>query len=242
MKQYEAVIKVMKENGGLATLGFLNQNALKVPGCKWKTKTPYASIRRIVQDERFFFKIKPGLWGLNSCKDKILETYPIESSKTKRKEEFDHAYYQGLLLEIGNIKRFKTFVPDQDKNKKFIDKSLREIKTVERIFKFSYEYIIDKAKTVDVVWFNRRNLPNYMFEVEHTTNIYNSLLKFYELQDFYITFYIVADENRKNEFDQKISSSAFEDIRNRTVFLSYERLSDWHTKSFEIYGIEKSII
>ncbi len=56
MKQYEQVIQVMRENGGFATLGFLNPT---LDVSKWKTKTPFASIRRIVQDERFFFKIKP---------------------------------------------------------------------------------------------------------------------------------------------------------------------------------------
>jgi len=57
MKQYEAVIKVMEKNGGYATLGLLYGTALKIPHCRWSTKTPFASIRRIVQDERFFFKI-----------------------------------------------------------------------------------------------------------------------------------------------------------------------------------------
>jgi hypothetical protein len=56
MKQHDAVIQVMEQNGGFATLGFLNQH---VPHNNWKTKTPFATIRRIVQDERFFFKIKP---------------------------------------------------------------------------------------------------------------------------------------------------------------------------------------
>lgn len=58
MKQYDAVIKVMEENGGFATLKYLNENVLKVHGVEWKTKTPFASIRRIVQDYKFFFKIK----------------------------------------------------------------------------------------------------------------------------------------------------------------------------------------
>ena len=44
MKQYEAVIKVMEENGGFATLGFLNQEVLKIKDCEWKTKTPFASM------------------------------------------------------------------------------------------------------------------------------------------------------------------------------------------------------
>ena len=50
MKQHEAVIKVMEQSGGFATLGYLNQEVLKVSGVEWKTKTPFASIRRIVQD------------------------------------------------------------------------------------------------------------------------------------------------------------------------------------------------
>jgi len=44
MRQYEAVIRVMEEKGGYATLGYLYQNALKVRGCEWSTKTPFASI------------------------------------------------------------------------------------------------------------------------------------------------------------------------------------------------------
>ena len=58
MKQYEAVIKVMESKGGYATLGSLNQEVLKIKECEWKTKTPFASIRRIVQDKKLFFKIR----------------------------------------------------------------------------------------------------------------------------------------------------------------------------------------
>lgn len=38
MNQREVVIKVMEINGGYATLGFLNQNVLKIKGVEWKTK------------------------------------------------------------------------------------------------------------------------------------------------------------------------------------------------------------
>ncbi len=40
MKQYEAVIKVMEKNGGYATLSYLYEHALKVPGVKWEQKHP----------------------------------------------------------------------------------------------------------------------------------------------------------------------------------------------------------
>jgi len=242
MKQYEAVIRVMEKNGGYATLGFLYQETLKIEGCEWKTKTPFASIRRIVQDDRFFFKIRPGLWALKSYKDKlpsnILPTRDVPKSK---QEEFNHTYYQGLLVEIGNFKKFKTFVPNQDKNKIYLGKRLGEITTISEFYKFTYDNIIQKAKTLDVSWFNIRKMPQMVFEIEHSTAIQNSLLKFIELQDFYMKFYIVADEVRKREFETKLSLNAFVPIQKRTQFMSYIKLSDWHTKTYEITSIENSL-
>lgn len=189
MKQHEAVIKVMEESGGYATLGFLNQNVLKVEGCKWETKTPFASIRRIVQDERFFSKILPGLWALKTYKDKLPpEILPVKDQPKAKQEEYSHTYYQGLLVEIGNFKEYKTFVPNQDKNKLYLGKKLSEIVTVSDIYKFSYDKIVRAAQTIDVMWFNERNMPANFFEVEHSTPIHNSLLKFVELQDFYTSF------------------------------------------------------
>lgn len=160
MKQYEAVKKVMEENGGYATLGFLNQRVLKVEGCKWETKSPFASIRRIVQDDRLFFKIRPGLWALNTYKNKLpQEILPTKDQPKAKQEEYSHTYYQGLLVELGNFKQFKTFVPNQDKNKLYLGKKLSEITTVPEIYKFSYDRIVQKAKTIDVAWFNERDMP-----------------------------------------------------------------------------------
>ncbi|ODS32955.1 MAG: hypothetical protein SCARUB_01894 [Candidatus Scalindua rubra] len=65
--QHEQVINAMAKNDGFATLGYLYKN---VDVSDWKTKTPFKSINRIVQDNRFFFRIKPGLWALKSHKQK----------------------------------------------------------------------------------------------------------------------------------------------------------------------------
>jgi hypothetical protein len=154
MKQHEAVIKVMEQNGGFATLGFLNQEVLKVSGAEWKTKTPFASIRRIVQDERFFFKIKPGLWALLSQKNKLpQDILPTDAIPKREQELFNHSYYQGLLVEIGKLKKYETFVPNQDKNKRFLGKTLGEISSQIDFYQFGYEHLVRKAKTVDVCAF-----------------------------------------------------------------------------------------
>jgi hypothetical protein len=242
MKQHEAVIKVMEKNGGFATLGFLNQEVLKVPYVEWKTKTPFASIRRIVQDERFFFKIKPGLWALKSFKDKLpFDVLPVEGISESKREEFNHAYYQGLLVEVGNLKKYWTFVPNQDKNKDFLGKKLGEVASLKEFWKFSYDNLVQKAQTIDVSWFNQRKMPSMLFEVEHSTDIQNSLLKFVELQDFYVEFFIVADDVRRREYYNKISLNAFTPIQKRINFLSYRKLSEWHSKVYELVNLEQKL-
>lgn len=231
----------MEENGGFATLGYINQNVLSITGCEWKTKTPFASIRRIVQDERFFFKIRPGLWALKSHRDIVLNIFQI-SEKEKKSSEFDHYYYQGLLVEIGNIKNYHTFVPNQDKNKLYLNKPLKELTSIPNIYNFTYNEIIRRAKTVDVCWFNDRKLPSFMFEVEHSTDINNSLLKFVELQDFYINFFIVAHPTKESIFRDKIALSSFVTIKERVKFIDYDKLANWHSSSFELLNIESGFL
>lgn len=235
MTQYEQIIDVMKNNGGYATLGFLNQ---KVDVSKWQSKTPFASIRRIVQDEKYFFKIKPGLWALKEFEQEVLSKFQItEKNKIDKGELFNHSYYQGLLVEIGNLKGYSTYIPPQDKNKKFLDKPLSSISKVETIFDFTFESIVNRAKTIDVIWFNERKLPYSFFEIEYSTDIQNALLKFNDLQDFYSQFYIVSDVARKKEFNTKIGYGAFKDIKARVKFLDYNFVSNLHTKAFELSTI-----
>lgn len=230
MKQYEQVIEIMKQNGGFATLGFLNKN---VDVSNWKTKTPFASIRRIVQDERFFFKIKPGLWALKEYETEVLNKFEIQKS-TKKEKDFSHSYYQGLLIEIGKLRGFNTYIPPQDKNKLYLDKPLGSVSNTTQILKFSYPKIVDRARTIDVIWFNERGLPDSFFEVEHTTDMQNSLGKFNDLQDFYSNFYILSASERKREFEKKISFSSYRDIKNRVKFINYDFIAALHTKSFEL--------
>lgn len=239
MKQYEAVIEAMKQNGGYATLGWLYKTVLQIKGVEWKTKTPFASIRRIVQDKRFFFKIRPGLWALREFKNRI----PFEADARKKSTEvdqFNHSYYQGLLVEIGNLNRFETFVPNQDRNRKFLEKPLGEIASLAQCYPFTYESLVRRAQTIDVVWFNERKLPSSFFEVEHSTDIQNSLLKYFELQDFNAEFRIVADKARFKEYESKLSYSAFRPIAHRVRFLSYEAVSEMHSRTVEMSIAKKA--
>lgn len=222
MKQYEAVILTLEKLGGQATLAELYRETMKVKDCEWKTKTPFASIRRIVQERPEIFKIRPGLWALESYRKGLgLEEQKAETQEVR---EETHSYYQGILVSLGNLKGFQTFVPQQDKNRTYVGKPLKEIRTLQEMPSFSYGEFVKRSSTIDVLWFNSRLMPNSFFEVEHSTDIQNSLLKYVDLQDFFVRMFIVADENRKAEFEQKRKYKAFEEISSRVNFLTYESL------------------
>ena len=215
------MIDTLRKIGGYATLGDLYH---LVDTKSWATKTPNESIRRIVQQSGEIFKIQPGLWALEECREEVMRKFDIEPQEEKSVERFTHGYYQGLIIEIGNMKHYTTYVPAQDQNRKFIEKPLKDICSTIHIPAFSYKELTDRARTVDVIWFNERNMPDTFFEVEHSTDIQNSITKFCDLQDFNSRFLIVAPQNRKEQFDKVISRTAFKDVKKRVSFSSYESI------------------
>lgn len=242
MKQHEAVIQAMRDGGGYATLGHLYRTATRVPGSHWGTKTPFASIRRIVQEHEEFFRIRPGLWALTSERETVLSKLDLDTKTDARNpEEFNHSYYQGLLVEIGNLKNYETFIPNQDKNKPFLERRLSDVATLREFYSFTYDSLLRRARTVDVSWFNNRKLPKAFFEVEHSTDMRNSLLKFVDFEDFRINFYIVADAARRREFQDKVSSPTFSSVRDQIKFLDYEKLAEMHSKLSASVPVEREL-
>ena len=232
MTQAEQVIQVMREAGGIATFGKLNS---LIDCSKWKTKSPEASIRRIVQENPAFFKIKPGLWALTESRDSMLAKTGLTKANDKKKDnEFSHSYFQGLVVEIGNMKNMNTYIPAQDKNKLFIDKPLKAVATLDKIYEFAYQSILRRASTVDVIWFNDRNMPAAFFEIEHSTDIQNSLLKYCDLQDYCADFYIVADKVRQRLFEEILARAPFNPIKKRVRFIDYEKLSTQHEAMYKM--------
>ncbi len=235
MKQHEAVIKTLDELGGVATLGQLYKEVFKITDCVWKTKTPLATIRRIVQTRKEIFKIKPGLYGLASKRSELEVQGIIAETKTNQNsvevQNFGHTYYQALLLIIGNLRHFDCWAPNQDRNKKFLNTDLGSLRTLNEIPKFSYEHLVNRAATIDVIWFNERKMPDSFFEVEITTDFQNSLLKFNELQDFAARMFIIADRTRRKEFEAKLKYTAFRDISKRVNFLTYDSLVEQYERT-----------
>lgn len=105
MTQSQAVIETIDKLGGIATLNQINCHVFEVEDCVWKTKTPFASVRRIVQQTKGIYKIKPGLYALESYRKQLEQDgITVQTDKNKNSDEvktFNHSYYQGLLLSTG---------------------------------------------------------------------------------------------------------------------------------------------
>lgn len=227
--QWMQVLSALKALGGIATLAQLN-NALLSPGgdgVNWQTKTPEATIRRIVrQKSDHFHPVKPGLYCLRELADKFEREYnlPLHGDIPPNVERRNHWYYQGLLVEIGKARHYKTYVPAQDKNRTFGNQRLGDVCDITRLPKFGYQRFMRRARTVDVIWFNRRDMPQEMFEIEMSTDMLNSLTKFNELRDFYTELKIVAPARRKDYFTDRIELDTFHEIRERVKFMDIDEL------------------
>lgn len=164
MRQHEAVIVALEKLGGATTLSRLYGETMKIEDCEWKTKTPFASIRRIVQQRPEIFKIKPGVWALESRRKEY--EFLIKDSIEKKDSlemEHSHSFFQGILADYGKLSGFDTFISNQDKNKKFSNRTLDDIRTLNEIPIFSYIELVNRSKTIDCIWFNEIKMPKYFF-------------------------------------------------------------------------------
>jgi len=170
------------------------------------------------------------MYGLVDMKKELEESGVIvqtpQNSNSEVVRNFNHTYYQGLLLEVGNRQKYKTYSPNQDRNKKFAgNKTLGELRSCDTLPQFTNSRLMKRAETIDVTWLDRiLEMPTCFFEVEHSTDIQNSLLKYNELCGFSTRMIIVADKKRIMEFSNKIHYSAFSRIVNRVEFLDYQSL------------------
>ena len=226
MTQKEQVVEALEKFGGYATFSELNAH---VDTSHWGTKTPAATIRRIVQENKsLFYRIMPGQWGLVSMRRRI-----EAMGATDKSAAYTHGYYQGLLVDIGNAMNFRTYVPPQDKNRIYMHRKLGDVTSLSTICDFTTAKIMRKVRTVDTIWFNSRDMPDSFFEVEHTTDIQNSLDKFFELQDFHARFRIVSAPGNLQRFNDLMSYSRYEAIKSLVQFYDYEKLVKLHKLKME---------
>ncbi|MCX5634340.1 MAG: hypothetical protein NTW55_00660 [Planctomycetota bacterium] len=138
-------------------------------------------------------------------------------------EESLHSVLQGRLLEIGNVRGFETYCPN--KSKKFNDKNLEEISTLQDCPKLQFsDYSL--LRQIDVLWFKNRGsnlIPEYAFEVELSTGVWSGVGRMGTLLDYNnVGLYIISNDKKK--FKQVVNS--FSEHKERYRFVENESLGN----------------
>lgn len=232
--QADIVEQVMKKNGGYASFSEIFDGVLKIDKDKFSSNNYKQSIKCLVQRDKRFFRINIGLWGLVSEKDNLPQKIKdlIDSSYTSRyDQESNHSLMQSHLINIGKSLGFNPYIPSQDKNRTFEDgKKLKDIIDNFKIPNFTYNELLKKIKSIDVIWFvdllcddEKYSFPKAIFEVESTTDFKRSLEKFTLLSAFNLQYmFIVAPKERENTFNRVIDNDEFKNIKPFVKFLRYE--------------------
>ncbi|MBM4424337.1 MAG: hypothetical protein FJ030_13280 [Chloroflexi bacterium] len=128
----------------------------------------------------------------------LLSSPPKELREKTTAEESYHSVLQGRLLEIGNIRGFRTFSPN--KSKRFNGKPLADLATLDTCppLQFSNH---DLLRQIDVLWFREKGqnfIPECAFEVELSTGTWSGVGRLATLLDYAnARLYVISDDAQK---------------------------------------------
>lgn len=215
MKQYEQVIDVMEKNGGFATLEYLNHH---VDYSNWLTKTPFASIRRIVQVRKEFFKIKPGLWALIDYQDQLLkDSYILK--KTVDWSVLKEGFTIPLDLHSGFYNQIKKELKHGEKT------------PIQIIFN-------NKVMTATLINqnFNRQLNPRHkdILQIRYTTEVSNELRAI-----FYKTFNLLKLMKEEKQFSDKSILKIPDEIKEYLIVYGTEDKRIFHFDSITMSELDK---
>ncbi len=169
--------------------------------------------------------------------DSLLKPYEAIEPKNTAEESL-HSILQGRILEIGNIRGFKTFCPN--KSKKFNNKRLDEISTLEKCPDLQFSDY-DVLRQIDALWFREKGdyfIPEYAFEVELTTGTWSGVGRLATLLDYSnVNLYIISNDLKK--YGQVLHS--FADFKNRYHHIPIEQLGDLYAAELHLKELRYQI-
>ncbi|HHT9120424.1 MAG TPA: hypothetical protein ACFYD3_07770 [Candidatus Hypogeohydataceae bacterium YC41] len=248
----DAIIRVVKECGGSATLKELYQNVPQIREVPPRLDANHiirAYLRRMTRVSGKLKRIGLGIYALLDIKLEQTLFEKIQEGKTKT-EMFkaisatdSHSYVEGMLLELGDIYGYLTYTADP--SGKFGSKPLGKLATVENFPNFTSSSLLNIAKGIDVIWFKKRALvvmPKHTFDVEKTTDFSKALHRAYQLRDFKITFYVVSQLRKDQQFQKKLATDPYTEISDRFFFRSFEDIFSLYEIAIKHSELKERII
>lgn len=167
----------------------------------------------------------------------LLKPFELTEQKNTAEESL-HSILQGRLIEIGNNRGYRTFCPN--KSKKFNNKSLSEISTLQECPKLQFtDY--DVLRQIDVLWFREKGrylIPENAFEVELTTGTWSGVGRLATLIDYAsVNLFIISSDLKK--FKQVMHS--FTEFKNRYTYVPIVQLGDLYSAELHLKELRYQI-
>ena len=239
MTKVEAIEKVMKDNGGAASLDIIYNNICKYYPTAKDSKEWEAGIRgvlyREIRNNRRFKKIGLSIYAISDYQE---EQRPTSNDKIRM-----HSYIEGICLELGNFNDYLTYTADPSA---IYRDNLRlcDFATIHEIPDFSYNGIINEAKRIDVIWFNKKGyaFPKRVFEVVDSIGTLNGAFnRSLQLKNFITDFVIVAPEKHHEKFNQTIDLEIYLPQKERFSFVNYDDIMELYETTARKNKIEAKI-
>jgi hypothetical protein len=153
-------------------------------------------------------------------------------------EESLHSILQGRLLEIGNIRGYKSYCPD--KSRFFNTRQLSDIASLSLCPRLEFaDY--NTLRNIDVLWFTERNdyyIPEYAFEIELSTGTWSGVGRMATLIDYrHVNMYVISNNLKK--YSQVMHS--FADYFDRYKHISVDSLGDLYSAELHLKELRYKI-
>ncbi|MDN3510137.1 MAG: hypothetical protein NG784_02370 [Candidatus Jettenia sp.] len=164
----------------------------------------------------------------------VLNSQNLKINSLNPDESF-HNVLQGRLIEIGNIRNYKTYSPD--KSKIFNKKKLVDIATLKICPQLQYtEY--SSVRNIDVIWFRKVNngyYSEYAFEVELSTGVWSGFGGLASLREYNTRLYIITNDDKR--FNQVANS--FPEIKNKYIHFVPDKVSLLYSAEINLIKMRK---
>lgn len=168
----------------------------------------------------------------------LLSPPVVKDAMQNTVEESLHSILQGRLLEIGNIRGYDTYCPN--KSKKFNDKKLEEISTLETCPNLQFsDYNL--LRQIDALWFKNRGnkfIPENAFEVELSTGVWSGVGRMATLIDYQnVGLFVISNDSKK--YDQVLTSLS--EFENRYRFIANDLIDELYSAELGLKELRKEI-
>lgn len=239
MTKVDAIRKVLEDNGGTATLSEIYDKIVNYYPTAKNSSQWEAGIRgvlyREIREHNGFKKIGLSIYALPDYK---AEQKPKKSDNIRM-----HSFIEGICLELGNFKDYQTYTADP--SVLYRDNiHLNQIATIKEMPSFSYPEIIQEAKRIDVIWFNKKGyaFPQKVFEIVDSIGTLNGAFnRSLQLQNFRTDFYIVAPEKHKMKFEQTLGLAPYNINKERFSFINYDEITELYENVSRVNKLESKL-